>query len=44
MRQSDKEEIRSDRKLLNSLVEKYGKEDVLEYINSLNESVGDPDE
>lgn len=44
MRQSDKEEIRSDRKLLNSLVEKYGKEDVMEYINSLNESVGDPDE
>lgn len=44
MRQSDKNEIRSDRKLLNSLLEKYGKEDVMEYINSLNESVGDPDE
>ena len=44
MRQSDKEEIRSDRKLLDSLLEKYGKEDVMEYINGLNESVETDDE
>ena len=34
MRQNDKEEIKSDRKLLNTLLEKYGKEDVMQFLDA----------